>query len=164
MQQNKPCTNGCRLSSSVFFIQLQWLALLLLLTMSGGLSAAEPADVVVYKSPTCGCCKGWVKHMRANGYSVEVHDRQSVQPVKQAMGVPENLQSCHTAVVDGYVIEGHVPADTVARLLQERPSIKGLAVPGMVMGTPGMEGPRKDPYDIMAFGDDGSATVYEQRR
>ena len=148
------------------FNRFTWL-LALALAMLGatfGLYAAEQTELVVYKSPTCGCCKGWVKHMRENNYKVEVHNQQSVQPVKDAMGVPAKLRSCHTAVVEGYVIEGHVPADAVARLLRERPPIRGLAVPGMVMGTPGMEGPRNDPYDIIAFEDDGSVSIYEQRR
>ncbi len=135
-----------------------------MLTLPMALTAGQDPGLVVYKSPTCGCCKGWVEHMRANGYQVEVRDRQSVLPVKESMGIPRDLRSCHTAVVDGYVIEGHVPADAVARLLKERPAVRGLAVPGMVMGTPGMEGPRSDPYDIVSFGDDGSAAVYESRR
>lgn len=165
MKQNHPYSRSRRCNNVIYsFSRLSWALLLWLLSVSATVTAAEAADVVVYKSPTCGCCKGWVEHMRANGYRVEVHDRQSVLPVKQAMGVPRNLQSCHTAVVGGYVIEGHVPADAVARLLREQPAIMGLAVPGMVMGTPGMEGPRSDPYDIMAFDENGSATIYEQRR
>lgn len=135
----------------------------LLLAFSTALTAAEATQAVVYKSPTCGCCKGWVKHLRENGYQVDARDMRSVQPVKDAMGVPPRLRSCHTAIVDGYVIEGHVPADALARLLRERPTIKGLSVPGMVMGTPGMEGPRQDPYTIIAFDDDGSTYVFERR-
>ncbi len=121
------------------------------------------ADIVVYKSPTCGCCSKWIDHMKANGFTVEAHNSPDMQPIKQQIGVPPNLQSCHTAVVDGYVIEGHVPADVVARILTEKPAIKGLAVPGMPMGSPGMEGSRKDAYDVVTFDQDGRTTVYTSR-
>lgn len=127
------------------------------------LQSAAVADVVVYKSPTCGCCKEWISHLEDNGFRVEVHDQQNLNPIKTGMGVPDHLQSCHTAKVGGYVVEGHVPADVIARMLKEKPKIKGLAVPGMPMGSPGMEGPRKDPYDVMAFGEKDEDTVYESR-
>lgn len=118
--------------------------------------------VVVYKSPTCGCCGQWVTYMRNNGFTVEVHDQDDVSPIKQASGVPQALQSCHTAQVGGYVVEGHVPVEAIRRLLRERPQITGIAVGGMVTGTPGMEmGSRKDPYDVMAFTRDGRTSVYE---
>ena len=125
--------------------------------------AAAAADIVVYKSPTCGCCSKWVKHLEESGFTVAAHNRSDMPQIKRTYGVPEQAQSCHTAKVGGYVIEGHVPADVIARLLREKPDIKGLAVPGMPMGSPGMEGPRKDPYDIVALGRDGSMTVYERR-
>ncbi len=121
------------------------------------------ADIVVYKSPTCGCCNKWIDHMKANGFTVEAHNNPDMQPIKQRIGVPSNLQSCHTAVVDGYVFEGHVPADVVIRMLKEKPAIKGLAVPGMPMGSPGMEGSRKDAYDVVTFDQDGRTTVYTSR-
>ncbi len=124
---------------------------------------AKAADVVVYKSPTCGCCKDWVRHLEANGFTVEVHNQRDLDPIKTDMGVPRPLRSCHTAKVGGYVIEGHVPADVIARLLEERPDIKGLAVPGMPMGSPGMEGPRKDRYDILTLEKSGSVRVYASR-
>ena len=120
-------------------------------------------QVVVYKTPTCGCCKAWVDHLRANGFDVVERDSADLAPVKVAHGVPGALESCHTAVVDGYVIEGHVPADLVAKLLAERPEVAGLAVPGMPAGSPGMEGPYKEAYDVLAFQKDGRTTVYARR-
>jgi len=123
--------------------------------------ASQP--VIVYKTPTCGCCKAWVDHLRANGFDVVERDSADLAPVKAAHGVPGALESCHTAVVDGYVIEGHVPADLVAKLLAERPEVAGLAVPGMPAGSPGMEGPYKEAYDVLAFQKDGRTTVYARR-
>jgi len=118
------------------------------------------ADIVVYKSPTCGCCEEWVNHLKQNGFKVAVHNRFNMDPIKREKGVPGRLQSCHTAEVGGYVIEGHVPAGDIARLLKDKPAVKGLAAPGMPMGSPGMEGPRSDPYEVLAFQDDGGTTVY----
>jgi hypothetical protein len=133
------------------------------------LRAATPAsakDVVeVWKSPTCGCCVAWAEHMERAGFRVKTHDTDDLVAVMSREGVPFELGSCHTATVGGYVIEGHVPADLVKRLLRERPAaIKGLAVPGMVNGSPGMEGngPAQH-YRVIAFGEDGSATVYAER-
>jgi len=128
-----------------------------------GQQPSEAADVVVYKSPTCGCCKEWVSHLKENGYTVEVHNRRNMNPVKAELGVPRHLQSCHTAKLGGYVVEGHVPADELARLLKEKPRVKGLAVPGMPMGSPGMEGPRKDAYDVLTFQQNGKTSVYASR-
>lgn len=123
-----------------------------------------PVKMVVYKSPTCGCCSAWVDHVKAAGFQVEVHDTANVAPIKNEHGLPQHLASCHTALVDGYVIEGHVPADVIRRLLAERPQVTGIAVPGMPAGSPGMEmGDRKDPYDIIAFARDGQVSVYESR-
>lgn len=130
-------------------------------------ASAVPADsplVVVYKSPTCGCCTKWVEHMRQNGFRVESHDTASVDPIKDQAGVPVATRSCHTGLVGGYAIEGHVPADVIRRLLREHPGdIAGLAVPGMVTGSPGMEGPNPEHYDIVAFTKDGKTRVYESR-
>jgi len=126
-------------------------------------AAASTTEVTVWKSPSCGCCGGWVQHMRVAGYTVTVHDVDDVDPVKARLGVPASLQSCHTAVVDGYVLEGHVPADSVARLLRERPSAKGLSVPGMPQGAPGMETGVKEPYAVVLFGTPSGSTVYERR-
>ena len=127
--------------------------------------AVAPAPVVtVYKSPSCGCCTKWVDHMRASGFEVVVKDMDDVTPIKNEAGVPKALRSCHTAVVSGYTLEGHVPADLVQKLLKEKPkSTAGLAVPGMPMGSPGMEGPRKDAYEVVAYGPDGKTRVYAKR-
>jgi len=131
-----------------------------------GLLAAQQgvaADIVVYKSPTCGCCGKWVKHMEDAGFSVDVENVRDLAPIKRELGVPGRMQSCHTAKVGDYIVEGHVPADLVKRMLDEKPDIRGLAVPGMPMGSPGMEGPRKDPYNVMAVGNDGRTSVYARR-
>ena len=123
--------------------------------------AAEGAlpPVLVFKSPWCGCCGGWVAHMRANGFEVEARNIEDMAPVKAAFAVPEKLQSCHTARVGGYVIEGHVPAADILRLLQQRPGLVGLSVPGMVAGSPGM-GAGDTPYQVIGFAADGSVQVY----
>jgi hypothetical protein len=125
---------------------------------------AEPPQIAVYKTPTCGCCQGWVDHVEKAGFHTEVLDLQSLASIKQQAGIPSDLASCHTSMVDGYFVEGHVPADAIQRLLSERPDIAGIAVPGMPMGTPGMEGSYRQPYDIIAVGHDGSRTVFESRR
>lgn len=121
---------------------------------------SDAADIVVYKSPTCGCCKAWVDHLKQNGFTVAVHDRLNMDPVKREMGVPGRLQSCHTAQVGDYVIEGHVPAADIVRLLKEKLPVKGLTAPGMPQGSPGMEGPVSEPYEVLAFQSDGRTSVY----
>lgn len=127
-------------------------------------SVAEQAlpTVVVYKSPTCGCCSGWVEHMRAAGFTVEAHDVDDIMAVKTDHGVPDPVVTCHTAIIDGYVVEGHVPAQAVKRMLADRPDIAGIAVPGMPVGSPGMEGPNPQPYQVIAFNDDGGLAVYAE--
>lgn len=121
-----------------------------------------PTPVIeVYKTPTCGCCSLWVDHLRANGFEVRTTDLPDVVPVKVKHGVPDGMYSCHTGVVDGYAIEGHVPAAEIQRLLKERPSVAGLAVPGMPIGSPGMEvGTQVQPYDVMAFDKQGGCRVF----
>lgn len=124
---------------------------------------AMPADsstVTVYKSPTCGCCKDWVDHMRNEGFTVVAIDTSDMNRVKHAHGVTHDLGSCHTATVGGYVLEGHVPAADVKRLLAQRPAVVGLAVPGMPMGSPGMEGMYKQKYDVVAFDRTGGRSVF----
>lgn len=123
--------------------------------------ASFPA--AVFKSATCGCCGKWNEHMRANGFAVTNTDLTDVAPVKDKHGVPMPLRSCHTALIGGYVIEGHVPADVVRKLLRERPAVVGIAVPGMPMGSPGMEGPRSDAYQIVAWEKSGATRVYASR-
>jgi hypothetical protein len=123
--------------------------------VNGGIKA-EAADMVVYKSPSCGCCGAWVDHIRDNGITVDVVERDDLSSIKAQMGVPERMESCHTARIDGYTIEGHVPATDIKRLLSERPDARGLSVPGMPIGSPGMEmGDEKDPYAVVLFGDQG---------
>jgi len=127
---------------------------------------AAPAvaqEMVVYKSPTCLCCDKWVQHVRKAGFRTRVESVADVSPVKEEHGVPAMLGACHTALVDGHAIEGHVPADDVRRLLEERPAAAGLAVPGMPMGSPGMEGARRDRYEVIAFQRDGTGTVFSRR-
>ena len=121
--------------------------------------------ITVYKSPTCGCCSKWITHLEEEGFEVDRRDLMNVTPIKQNLSVPQRLSSCHTAVVDGYVVEGHVPADDIKRLLNERPDVTGLAVPGMPIGSPGMEVPGRgvDPYDVIAFGN-GEKTVFAEHR
>ena len=116
--------------------------------------------VTVFKSPSCGCCGEWVAHLRGAGFTVGVRDTDEVAALKRQHGIPDRLASCHTALVAGYVIEGHVPASDVQRLLRERPRVKGLAVPGMVPGSPGMAGPAQ-PYQTLAF-DGGRIWVFQQ--
>jgi hypothetical protein len=118
-------------------------------------------EVTVFKSPTCGCCKEWVDHLRKHAFAVTAKDTTDMNTVKRTLGVPEGLYSCHTAVVNGYVIEGHVPAADIRRMLKEKPKIAGIAVPGMPAGSPGMEmGSRKDAYNVVAFKRDGGTSIY----
>jgi hypothetical protein len=118
--------------------------------------AQQLPPVTVYKSPACGCCGEWVKHIQANGFRVETREIADVAPIRRRYGVPDRLASCHTAVVGGYAIEGHVPANDIRRLLRERPRVIGLAVPGMVVGSPGMEQGPPQPYATLAFDARGS--------
>ncbi len=131
-------------------------------TAFAGLSTKDAGalEVTVYKSPTCGCCSKWIAHLEANGFKVDAHDVADLTQVKLEHGIRRELTACHTAVVDGYVIEGHVPAEDIQRLLQERPDVVGLTVPGMPMGSPGMEGPTSKPYDVLTFDRNGNITVF----
>lgn len=117
-------------------------------------------EVVVYKNPSCGCCSKWADHLETSGFAVEVKTVNDMADVKERFGTPWQLESCHTALIDGYVIEGHVPAREITRLLAERPEAMGLAVPGMPAGSPGMEGRYTDAYDVILFRSDGSTEVY----
>ena len=133
----------------------------------GAAEVAAPAVrplLTVHKHPSCGCCGVWIEHMRQAGFRVEARDTAQMSPVKAAAGVPEALASCHTADVDGYFIEGHVPAADVARLLRERPAARGLAVPGMPLGSPGMEHPDglQQPYTVQLVLDDGSTRPFNR--
>jgi hypothetical protein len=121
---------------------------------------AATTRLEVFKSPYCGCCGAWVEHMAAHGFDAVVSDVEDLTPIKDRNAVPAGLRSCHTALIDGYVIEGHVPAAEVTKLLTERPAATGLAVPGMPIGSPGMEmGDQREPFDVVLFGP-GSGTVF----
>ena len=124
--------------------------------------APKPTAITVYKDPSCGCCTKWVDHLRANGFAPEVHDRSDMDALKDSLGVPAKLRSCHTAIVEKYVVEGHVPAADVKRLLATKPArTVGVAVPGMPAGSPGMEvGTRVDRYDVVAFAPGGATRVF----
>jgi hypothetical protein len=125
------------------------------------LAASAAAPVIdVYKSATCGCCEGWVQHLRANGFAVNAHNVANPSDYREKFGIPNALGSCHTAMVQGYAIEGHVPATEIKRLLAEKPKARGLAVPSMPMGAPGMEGAASMPYDVLLVGRDGRRSTY----
>lgn len=121
---------------------------------------AKAEEMMVYKSPTCGCCKKWVTHLEKEGFNVVTKDMRDMKPIKRQFGVKPQFQSCHTAKVGKYFIEGHVPASDIKKLLKEKPDIKGLSAPGMPMGSPGMEGHRKDKYNVIAIDKNNNATVY----
>ena len=142
---------------------MRWSLLAGIVFLFASRSMAFAAEMTVYKSPYCGCCKHWVEHVKAAGYSVKVIDTEELDGIKKRLKVPEPAQSCHTAVVDGYVIEGHVPAKEIDRLLSERPKATGLAVPGMPTGSPGMEvpGTPAEPFNVFLF-DDKRASVYSR--
>ncbi|WP_422139282.1 DUF411 domain-containing protein [Endozoicomonas sp. ALC020] len=132
--------------------------------MSFMLAKAEESlpTVMLYKTPACGCCKQWAKHMEENGFKVMSHDVPSTATYRARAGIPKGMESCHTAFIGDYAIEGHVPAADIKRLLSEKPAgVNGLTVPGMPLGSPGMEyGDRKDPYQVIGFTKDGNTSVF----
>ena len=115
--------------------------------------AAGGVQIEVYKSPTCGCCSMWVEHLQTSGFEVTARDVADLDAIKRMAGVPQHLLACHTAMVEGYAVEGHTPAAAIEKLLAERPAIRGLAVPGMPAGSPGMPSPEPERYDVIAFGE-----------
>lgn len=126
---------------------------------------SEDADITVYKNRYCGCCHAWIDHLRASGLSVAVQDVDSTYPLRSEFGVPDSMASCHTAIAGDYWVEGHVPADLVQRLLAEQPAdIEGIAVPGMPIGSPGMEGPNAVTYDVVAYARDATTSIYATRQ
>ena len=129
------------------------------LGMHLGFAAAASPLIEVYKNEGCGCCEGWIEHLKANGFAVKAHNVANTSDYREKFGIPNQLGSCHTGIVAGYALEGHVPATEIKRLLAERPKAKGLAVPAMPVGSPGMEGPRKDPYDVLLVKADGGFTT-----
>lgn len=140
-------------------------AALLATGLAGAQAARTPVPLEVWKDPNCGCCKDWIAHLQANGFAVKVHDTGN-NAVRAQLGIDPKYGSCHTAVVGGYALEGHVPAREIHRLLEEKPQARGLAVPGMPVGAPGMDGPayggRQDAYDVLLLARDGGARVYQR--
>jgi hypothetical protein len=123
----------------------------------------KPAEMTVYRSPTCGCCGKWIEHMKKHGFAIKDVQTADMDAVKRKLGVPKALESCHTAVIGGYVIEGHVPAGDVKKMLQTKAAVAGLAAPGMPAGSPGMEmGGRKDSFSVMAFDKNGKIQTFTQ--
>ncbi len=154
---------------AVYIIAALTTAIAVSITVTAMLARAESArdgpEIIVYKTPACGCCANWVEHLRNNGLDAKVVNRSSTGPVHKRLGVPRELGSCHTAKVGDYWVEGHVPADLVQRLITDQPDdISGIAVPGMPMGSPGMEGPNPVEYEVIAYGTDGSTSVYAVRQ
>lgn len=142
-----------------------WLMGALMLPLAGMAKPPQRIDMEVWKDPGCGCCKDWIEAMEKAGFAVRVSDTGN-KGVRAQMGLPAQLGSCHTARVAGYVLEGHVPAREIKRLLREKPDALGLTVPGMKVGSPGMDGPtykgRKDPYEVLLVRRDGSTSVYQK--
>jgi hypothetical protein len=144
------------------------LSIAIVLLIIGGCTRAadsQPAaahQVAVYKSESCQCCEAWVKHLQQAGFAVKVQNLSNLGPTKQRVGIPYGMGSCHTAEVGGYFVEGHVPAEDIQRLLRERPDAKGLTVPAMPIGSPGMESPSGEvqPYDVLLVSKDGATSVY----
>lgn len=125
-------------------------------------AAAAARAITVYKDPNCGCCGGWVGHLKRAGYSATVVEQSDLMQIRARHGVPDAVLSCHMAVIDGYFVEGHVPAEDIDRLIRLKPVARGLAVPGMPVGSPGMESPdgRRDPYDVLLIKKDGSSSAF----
>ena len=140
-----------RSSRRAFFSLATGMALL----VAGKGRAAQHAVITVHKDPNCGCCTGWADHLAKAGFEVKTVDTSRLDEVKKRLGVPSDLVACHTAEIDGYVIEGHVPAPALKRFLSERPNASGLAVPGMPIGSPGMEGGTPETYAVIQFGPQG---------
>jgi len=142
-------------------------SILIILTLLGGVVTTSHAgeayskDITVYKNPECRCCKRWISYLKKNDYNVTEVSTRDIYAEKKRLGVPEKLAACHTAVIDGYVVEGHVTTRDIKRLLLLRPDVKGIAVPGMPVGTPGMEkGSSKEPYNVMTFDEKGNSKVF----
>ncbi|HEY7536092.1 MAG TPA: DUF411 domain-containing protein [Thermodesulfobacteriota bacterium] len=151
-----------QISKGVFLITT-----LLAFTIGASSVLSEPQSgthtITVYKNQSCGCCNKWIDHLKEHGFQVDAHNTTDLTEIKTKYGVPGNLSSCHTAFVEGYVVEGHVPADVILKLLKERPKVVGITVPGMPIGSPGMEGAYSESYDILTFDKDGKTQVYTSR-
>jgi hypothetical protein len=145
----------------------QWVAAALAAAAAPAFAAPAKPTVQVWKSPTCGCCEGWIEHLEANGFGVQVYNDGNAD-MREKLKMPVRYGSCHTALAGGYAIEGHVPAREIHRLLKEKPAAVGLAVPGMPVGSPGMDGPeyggRRDAFDVLLVSRDGRAAAYQSYR
>lgn len=119
-------------------------------------------EVVVYKSATCGCCKKWVEHLKENSFQVSSENVDDLNAVKKKYGIKENIQSCHTAIIGRYIVEGHVPAQDIKRMLREQPGIKGISAPGMPLGSPGMEAKTSKPFNVLSFDKSGKTEIYSK--
>ncbi|MGR8941388.1 MAG: DUF411 domain-containing protein [Gammaproteobacteria bacterium] len=147
------------------FKAMQIVLSILILAVWGQMSQAEEkaVDITVYRSPTCGCCGKWIEHLKQNNFNVKDVITDEMDKIKTKYGVPKEMASCHTAIVDGYVVEGHVPAADIMNLLKTKPKVTGLAVPGMVAGSPGMEmGGGAQPYDVMSFDKENHFEVFNR--
>ena len=144
------------------FVQRFSSVLVAAMALTGAVVTAQgdQPTVLVYKTPTCGCCTKWVDHLQANGFKVVTQHRDDLTSLRQQHKVPQQVTSCHTALVGSYVVEGHVPAADVKKLLAEKPKVKGIGVPGMPIGSPGMEGPSPQRYNTLAFTEDGKTSVF----
>lgn len=131
--------------------------------LSAGTPLAEPS-ITVYKTPTCGCCTKWIDHLERNGFDVKPVDMTDLRLVKSMSGIAPEQASCHTARIGDYVVEGHVPAGDIRRLLAEQSSARGLAVPGMPLGSPGMEAPNPQPYQVLLIEEDGNTSVFAEHQ
>lgn len=163
MSKRRPISNGWWIGLGLVAIAATMLGTELSQPAPDDISAATapPDTVVVYKSPTCSCCSKWIEHLQQAGFRVEAHNESEMSQVKTRLGVPEELASCHTALINGYVIEGHVPADDIKQLLAKHPKARGLAVPGMPIGSPGMEmGTRVDAYDVLLMADGKPPAIF----
>ena len=145
-----------------FYIGGLLLAASLSMAQDDGLKRKFGQEITVYKTPTCGCCKEWVSYLKTNGFKVITHDLDNLNQVKAQHGVPAQLQSCHTAVVDGYVVEGHVPADDIWRLLTQRPKVSGITAPGMPQQSPGMYSIEPRDYDVLSFDGEGRVELFSR--
>ncbi|MBI5900322.1 MAG: DUF411 domain-containing protein [Rhodocyclales bacterium] len=143
-------------------MKLNRYAILLISLLGSSAAMAQAAVVDVFKSPHCGCCGKWVEHLRQNGFEVKTHDVDDVSAARQKLGMPDRLGSCHSAKIGGYVVEGHVPAADIQRLLKEKPKALGLSVPSMPPGSPGMESAKPMPYQTLLVQSDGSTRVFAQ--
>ena len=149
-----------KVSFRFFAVAVSAAAIAIVIAAAPTVATPTKPMVTVYKDPNCGCCKNWIEHLVKHGYRVDAKDSPDMASIKTTLGVPRDLHSCHTAVIDGYLIEGHVPAADIDRLLATKPKVKGLAVPGMPMGSPGMEGPRTQRYQVLAFDGAGKSRVF----